>query len=231
MFDVDGTEWAGQDAARTDANTQGLENAMPQPLPDPTELQSEEDVKVKFLTVYLTNKGYKPNCVSYNVPIEVQEGRKQKTIYADAVVYTTSAKTTPLMVCETKPPSEPLTRRDADQAISYARLLPRIAPLVLLTNGLQTRAFQSLQKNRLNDLPKRSDLEDEFVKFVISQEAQDLLRMEAKHDLFIIDDVQSFKAILRSCHNAIRNDKGDDATQAFDEMSKVLFCKMHEERP
>jgi len=199
-------------------------------LPAPDDLLSEEDVKVKFLVPYLGLRGYKQNCIDFNKPIEIQEGRKTKTIFADAVVYTTTAKTTPLIVCETKPPGEPLIRRDTEQAISYARLLPRIAPLVVVTNGLQTRVYQSLSKNRLADLPHRRDLSDDFVKFVVSAEVQESLRLEAKHELFIIDDVQSFKSILRACHNEIRNNQGDDPTKAFDEMSKVLFCKMHEER-
>jgi type I restriction enzyme M protein len=203
---------------------------MPDSPQDSDELLSEEDVKIKFLVPYLEAKGYKKNCIDFNKPIEVQEGRKRKTIFADAVVYTTSTKTAPLIVCETKPPGEPLTRWDTEQAISYARLLPKIAPLVLVTNGAQARVFQSLSKNRLPDLPNRRDLSDDFVRFVVSAETQEALRLEAKHELFIIDDVQSFKSILRACHKAIRNDKGDDATVAFDEMSKVLFCKMHEER-
>ena len=36
--------------------------------------------------------------------------------------------------------------------------------------------------------------------------------------------------MLRSCHNEIRNNEGYDPTAAFDEMSKVLFCKLYEEK-
>jgi type I restriction enzyme M protein len=48
--------------------------------------------------------------------------------------------------------------------------------------------------------------------------------------LFIINDVQMFKSILKSCHHEIRNNEGCDPTVAFDEMSKVLFCKLYEEK-
>jgi type I restriction enzyme M protein len=202
-------------------------NGEPKPFPVPDGLRSEEDVKIKFLVPFLAHNGYKADCIDFNKPIEIHEGRKQKTIFADAVVYTTSAKTAPLVVCETKPPTEPLTNSDKEQAISYARLMDRIAPLVLLTNGAQTRVFQSLSKNRIGALPNRKDLKDDFVKFVVSAEVQAALRTEAKHELFIIDDVQSFKTILRACHDEIRNNDGFDATKSFDELSKVLFCKMH----
>ncbi|BDU68262.1 hypothetical protein GETHOR_03630 [Geothrix oryzae] len=198
--------------------------------PSLDELRSEEDVKIKFLLPYLEAKGYTSKCINFNVPIEVQEGRKQKTIFADAVVYSTPSKTAPLIVCETKPPTEVLSKTVKEQAISYARLLPRIAPLALITNGGQTQLFQTLSKNRIGELPDRKDLKDDFVSFVVSAELQESLKTEAKHDLFVIDDVQSFKTVLRACHEAIRNNEGFDATRAFDEMSKVLFCKMYEER-
>lgn len=200
------------------------------PFETPDDLRSEEDVKIKFLLPFLESKGYKRECIDFNKPIEVQEGRKVKTIYADAVVYTTKAKTAPLIVCETKPATDPLTRADKEQTISYARLLPRIAPLALLTNGSMLQVFQTVSKNRIAELPRRKDLKDDFVKFVLSTEIQEALRTEAKHELFIIDDVQSFKRILKTCHDEIRNNEGYDPTEAFDQMAKVLFCKMHEER-
>ena len=201
----------------------------PSPFPVPADLRSEEDVKIKFLLPYLESRGYSRDCINFNKAIEVHEGRKQKTIYADAVVYTTKAKTAPLIVCETKPPTEALTKAVREQTISYARLLPRIAPLALITNG-QTQVFQTVSKTRISELPYRKDLRDDFVRFVLSSEVQETLRTEAKHELFIIDDVQSFKRILKSCHDEIRNNEGYNPVQAFDEMTKVLFCKMHEER-
>lgn len=79
-------------------------------------------------------------------------------------------------------------------------------------------------------LPKRSELDHDIIRFVINEDKQESLRVEAKHDLFIIDDVRTFKTILKSCHNEIRNNEGLDPTAAFDEMSKVMFCKLYEEK-
>jgi type I restriction enzyme M protein len=194
------------------------------------ELRSEEDVKFKFLVPYLESRGYQQNCMAFNVAIAVQEGRKKKTIFADAIVYASAAHKAPLLVCETKAPTEVLDREAREQVISYARLLPRIAPLALLTNGSQTQIFHTLQKSRKPELPNRADLEDDILKFVLDRDVQESLRQEAKHDLFIIDDVRTFKSILKSCHNEIRNNEGLDPTAAFDEMSKVMFCKLYEEK-
>ncbi|HWG10699.1 MAG TPA: N-6 DNA methylase [Rhodanobacteraceae bacterium] len=193
-------------------------------------IHSEEDVKFKFLVPYLESIGYKRDCIAFNVAVQVQEGRKKKTIYADAIVYTTKEHKAPLIVCETKSPTEILDRAAREQAISYARLLPRIAPLALLTNSTQTQVFHTLHKTRRPELPRRDDLEADIVKFVLDKNIQETLREEAKHDLFIIDDVTTFKTILKSCHNEIRNNEGLDPTAAFDEMSKVMFCKLFEEK-
>jgi type I restriction enzyme M protein len=191
---------------------------------------SEENVKIKFLLPFLKERGYKEECMDFDVAIEVHEGRKRKTIFADVVVYTTTQKKAPLLVCETKAASETLNRAAKEQAISYARLLPHIAPLTLITNGAQVQLFHTLDKTRISELPKRSELDRDLVKFVLNQDTLEALRREAKHELFIIDDVSTFKNILKSCHNEIRNNEGMDPTAAFDEMSKVLFCKLYEEK-
>lgn len=196
----------------------------------PVQLQSEEDVKFRFLVPFLEERGYKPDAIAYNVSITVQEGRKTKTIFADAVVYADSSHKAPLIVCETKAPNEVLDRAAREQAISYARLMDSIAPLVLLTNGAQVQVFHTLHKTRRAELPKRRDLESDILKFVLNKDIQEALKREAKHDLFIIDDVQTFKNILKACHNEIRNNQGLDPTAAFDEMSKVMFCKLFEEK-
>lgn len=192
--------------------------------------KSEEDVKFKFLVPYLEERGYKKESVRFNVSVEVQEGRKVKTIFADAVVYATPKSQTPVLLCETKAPTEVLDRPVREQAISYARLLPKIVPLTLITNGAQVQVFQTVTKTRIAGLPLRKDLQKDVVNLVLGKDLQDALRREAKHDLFIIDDVQTFKRLLRSAHNEIRNNEGYDPTVAFDELSKVLFCKMFEER-
>jgi type I restriction enzyme M protein len=193
-------------------------------------MHSEEDVKIKFLLPFLNGLGYKSATCDFNVPIKVQEGRKEKTIFADAVVYSSPKKRVALLLCETKSPYEVLNRSSREQAISYARLLPQMPPLTLLTNGLQTQVYHTITKQRLQGLPPKADLTQDLVRYTLSDEQLRFLRSEAKHNLFIIDDVGAFKSILEACHNAIRNNDGMDPTQAFDEMSKLLFCKLHEER-
>jgi type I restriction enzyme M protein len=131
--------------------------------------KTEDDVKISVLLPFLEGLGYKTAHCEFNKAIEVQEGRKLKSIFADVVVYSSAAKTAPLILCETKAPNEILNRFVREQAISYARLLPRIAPLVLITNGHQFQFFQTLNKNRIPELPRRKDLERDVVNFLVRE--------------------------------------------------------------
>jgi hypothetical protein len=55
---------------------------------------------------------------------------------ADVLIET---KGSPLAILELKRPGNPLTATDELQGLSYARLLPKMAPLVLVTNGTEAR--------------------------------------------------------------------------------------------
>ena len=67
-----------------------------------TDLKTEEDVKIKFLMPYLRNLGYIDTCCAFNVSIEIHEGRKQKQIFADVIVYASPEKKTPLFCAKQK---------------------------------------------------------------------------------------------------------------------------------
>lgn len=196
----------------------------------PVLLKSEEDVKIQFAIPALEALGYKKECMDFEKTIFIQEGKKKKSIFADIVVYTDKKKDTPLIVVDTKAPEEILDRGDREQVISYARLLPKIAPLAVLTNGFGMQVYQTLDKTRIKELPNRSDFLSDFVKAVVSAGIAQSLRDEATKQLFAVEDVGTFKTLLSHCHNVIRNNEGYEPTIAFDELSKVLFAKMYEEK-
>lgn len=196
----------------------------------PIQYNNEEEVKIKVVLPWLEKLGYSKDLMEFEKTIKVQEGRKSKSIYADIVVYSNKKRETPIIVIDTKSPKEILSKECKDQVISYARLLPKIAPIAVLTNGTTHQIFQSLDKSRLKELPAKSDLIKDFINIVLSNSIQKVLKEEATKELFTIDDVNSFKDLLKKCHTIIRNNEGYDSIQAFDEMSKVLFAKMYEEQ-
>lgn len=192
--------------------------------------KSEEDVKVKVVLPYLQKLGYNLEQMEFEKTIEVNQGAKKKKIYADIIVYTSKKKDTPIIVVDTKSPSEILTTNGKNQVISYARLLPKIAPIAVLTNGINTQVFQTIDKTRIKDIPSKKVIEKDLTTTILGKNIRESLAAEAKKALFTIDDVGTFKSLLRRCHNIIRNNEGYDPIQAFDEMSKIIFAKMYEER-
>jgi len=191
---------------------------------------NEEEIKIHLVLPWLERLGYKKEYMEFEKTIKVNEGRKTKSIFADIVVYTDKKLQTPLIVVDTKSPSEILSKDGRDQVISYARLLPKIAPIAILTNGNSSQIYQTLDKSRIKELPKRKELLSDFIGAVLSQGIQEALRQEATKELFTIDDVSTFKDLLKKCHTIIRNNEGYDPIQAFDELSKILFAKMYEEQ-
>ncbi len=77
----------------------------------------------------------------------------------------------PLAIVETKRPGRRITEADRDQAISYARLLRQIAPLAIVTNGMEVRIYDVYTGQRLEESLKESlwpqgripDIEEDFL--------------------------------------------------------------------
>lgn len=164
-----------------------------------------EEVVIPFLREDLGYKLIDPRL--QRVPVRF--GRETK--YADTVVYIIkNAKKTPHIVVETKAPGEVL---DWEQAESYAQRLG--APYFLVTDGrtwhwYQTGERQGESKKILN-APKPPAY------------------MEGKV-LIAFEDLNELSKVVGKCHDIIRNEEGFDPTIAFDEISKLLFAKMQDEK-
>ena len=196
-------------------------------------LYSEQDVMSKVVVPDLAAHGYKesqtqfgPVVLRFEYPIHVQQGREKKTIFADLVVFVNEV---PLIVVDSKNPREYITDNDRDQVISYARLLDNIAPFAAICNGAW-RVFDAVRKQQIRALPRLTDLLSDYHRRRLTQTQKDTLHFQAKRTLFAIDSVRDLSRLMRRCHDTIRNLRGYDPTRAFDELSKVLFAKMFEER-
>ncbi|MBI2766841.1 MAG: N-6 DNA methylase [Chloroflexi bacterium] len=196
------------------------------------ELYSEQDVLTKVVVPDLAALGYDEGkkrsnvVIRYNHPIKVQQGREIKTIFADVVVFVNG---TPVIVIDGKNPREYLTEGDREQVISYARLLPDIAPYAALCNS-SWQIFDAVSKQQIKALPQLGDLLSDLNRRRLTQNERKSLIDQATRTLFAIDSARDLSRLMRRCHDIIRNLKGYDPTKAFDELSKVLFAKMYEER-
>lgn len=164
-----------------------------------------EEVVIPFLREDLGYKLIDPRL--QRVPVRF--GRETK--YADTVVYIVkNAKKTPHIVVETKAPSEAL---DWEQAESYAQRLR--APYFLVTDARTWHWYQTGERQGESK--------------IIPNAPQPPPYME-EEVLIAFEDLNELSRVVGKCHDIIRNEEGFDPTIAFDEISKLLFAKMQDER-
>jgi len=130
---------------------------------------------------------------------------------------------------DAKNPRAFLTDNDREQVVSYARLLPDIAPYAALCNG-SWQVFDAIRKQQIKGLPTYQELLQDPQRRRLSVGQRESLVNQATRTLFAIESVRDLSRLMRRCHDIIRNLKGYDPAKAFDELSKILFAKMYEER-
>src|SRR5574341_82188 len=196
------------------------------------ELYSEQDVETKIIVPALEELGYSEHensrvRLQFQYPIKAQQGRETKTIYADVVVFVDD---TPVLIVDSKNPRQYLTENDREQVISYARLIGSVAPYAVLCNGHSWQIYDSINKQLISALPAYADLLADLQRRRLSDRQRQALVAQATRTLFAIESARELSRLMRRCHDVIRNLKGYDPTKAFDELSKLLFAKMYEER-
>jgi len=172
----------------------------------------EERVKQEKIIPYLRDVlGYK--LMDFEVPVKF--GRMTK--FADIVIsIIEDHRKVPYIVVECKAPGE-IKSDDWLQAESYAQRLGAL--YFIVTDGTKTGWLwfktgkrQGESKQIKSDLIPHAELQKEgktLVKF---------------------DDLSSLSRVIQQCHDIIRNEEGRDPAESFDEMSKLLFAKMKDER-
>ncbi len=121
-------------------------------------LATEEDVKARVILPWLTQLGFAPSELTFETKFTVTVGRDfgltigedrtpDKRAYADIVCYRGAE---PLMVVEVKKDDVPLGDREREQAISYARLLPRIAPFAVVANSTTIHVYDVVTREELS---------------------------------------------------------------------------------
>jgi type I restriction enzyme M protein len=188
-------------------------------------LHSEEDVKAKIVIPRLKELGYTDSQLFFEVPIKAYLGRQSKIVYADIVV---KEQDQAIIIIEVKKPGIQLDEIEKEQAISYARQFsPRVVPIAVVTNGILTKVYDVRTKKQIHDIPKKSEILSFLAEIHISNEE----REEAGQ--FIIEgyqSVQEIKAALDRCHDILRSNEGFDPITSFDEVNKLIYAKMQEEK-
>lgn len=106
---------------------------------------SEEDIRTKIVYNWLKDCGITEDCIYLERSFEVQLGKGTKTLRPRADLLITNSQGQNLLIIEVKEPNHKLDNDDKFQALSYARLLKNgIAPFTILTNGKESKIFDSI---------------------------------------------------------------------------------------
>jgi len=110
--------------------------------------KNEEDIRGKLILPFLRDLGFDDSEISLEHSFKIQLGKNQyKTGRSDILC---KGQNKNLFVIELKTDSISITEKDIKQGISYARsLLDDIAPFTIITNGKQTKVFDSITSAEL----------------------------------------------------------------------------------
>jgi len=149
---------------------------------------NEETVKNRIIIPYFQKLGFIDEEIGFEIGFEINLGLSKQKIsktieerkrgFLDLLF---KKDNQPLFVVETKSSDHSLTDKDRDQAISYARLLDMIAPFSIVSNGIDTKIYDTITKECLNETDLK---ESSFVKGGYTISLSEELRYEAQKDLF-----------------------------------------------
>ncbi|MEX2109082.1 MAG: N-6 DNA methylase [Gemmatimonadaceae bacterium] len=184
-------------------------------------LKPEAVVRVGWIARLIREYGYS----SRQIEIEVPAGRVGRaadsggdTVFADIVVYRDHAHKEPFFVLETKAPGE---KKGVGQAESYSRNLG--AEYHAWHNGTDARKFFrtarfSQDSQAVGDIPRWVGM-----KPIIAQ-------IPKRMELPPFRDENEMRDVVHRCHELILEKQGHDPAKAFDELTKLLFLKLYDEK-
>lgn len=120
-------------------------------IPKSFRIDSEEDLRFA-VAQYFLDLGFELNEISFEDRFQIRLGHNVIVANKDLSNRDLNGRSdilvvrdgNPLAIVETKSPDHELTDDDAWQAISYARLLHQIAPYSIVTNGKETRVYDTV---------------------------------------------------------------------------------------
>ncbi|HUY14385.1 MAG TPA: N-6 DNA methylase [Terriglobia bacterium] len=184
-------------------------------------LKPEAQVRVSWIVRFIREYGYS----SKQIDIEVPAGRIGRaadsgsdTVFADIVIYRDNAHKEPFCVMETKAPGQ---KKGIGQAESYARNLG--AEYHAWHDGKNPRRFFRTerfgqQSQAVGDIPHWVG-----TKPIVAE-------ISKNTELPPFRDENQMREVVHLCHELILEKQGHDPAKAFDELTKLLFLKLYDEK-
>ena len=192
----------------------------------------EEKVQAETFLKLILDYNYPEGRIRQFVPVTM--GREVKE--ADIVVYADDMCLSPhiLVECKRQEVSEAEYQQAIEQAYSYALALPSDVKYVWVTSGIKSDYFEvdksQNTRNQLPDIPQYGVESIATYKYVYG--AQYLPEEKGKQkffDLSVIDQSELTRR-FKQAHEALWAGGQLNPSEAFDELDKLIFCKIWDER-
>lgn len=192
----------------------------------------EEKVQVETYLRLIFDYNYPISRIKQFVPVTM--GREVKE--ADIVVYEDDMCLCPhiLIECKQQEVSEAEYQQAIEQAYSYAYALPSDIKYVWVTSGIKSDYFEvdknQNSRNQLPDIPQYGVKNVAAYKYVY--DAQYLPEEDGKQrffDLSVIDQSELTRR-FKQAHESLWAGGQLNPSEAFDELDKLIFCKIWDER-
>lgn len=192
----------------------------------------EEKVQAETFLRLVFDYNYPESHIRQFVPVTM--GRETKV--ADIIVYKDDSCLIPyiLVECKRQEVSEAEYQQAVEQAYSYAYALPSEIKYVWVTSSIKSDFFEvdknQNSRNQLPDIPQHGVNSIASYKYVY--EAQYLPEEAGKQrffDLSVIDQSELTRR-FKQAHEALWAGGQLNPSEAFDELDKLIFCKIWDER-
>ena len=192
----------------------------------------EEKVQAVTFLKLILDYLYPVERIKMFVPVTMGSEIKE----ADIVVYMDGLCLTPhiLVECKKEDISEAEFLQAIEQAYSYAYALPNDVKYVWVTSGIRNEYFEvdktKKTRNRLPDIPQYGVEEMAFYKYVYGAEYME--HEEGKQHFFALSiiDQSELTRRFKQAHEALWAGGQLNPSEAFDELDKLIFCKIWDER-
>lgn len=192
----------------------------------------EEKVQTEAFLQLVLHYGYKPERVKQYVPVKMGADNRE----ADIIVYNDDDCEQPhiLVECKKEEVSEQEFLQAIEQAYSYAYALPNEVKYVWVTSGIKNEYFEVDKKRNsrvtLTDIPQFGVKKLANYKYVYEADSIEQKAGQQKFvDLSIIDQEQLTRS-FKQAHDALWAGGQLNPSEAFDELDKLIFCKIWDER-
>jgi len=195
-------------------------------------LNPEEKVQVETYLKLILHYRYKPNRIQVYLPVKMGVESKE----ADIVVFNDDECLQPhiLVECKKQEVSEQEFLQAIEQAYSYSYALPNDVKYVWVTSGLRDEYFEVDKKKNSRstqpDIPQFGVKKLSNYKYVYDANSLEYTEGKQRYfDLEVIDEADLTR-VFKQAHDALWAGGQLNPSEAFDELDKLIFCKIWDER-